>query len=291
MKEFLHSGEFAKLCQTTKETLRHYDRIGLFKPIAHTEAGYALYGYSQLVDFLLIRALQGADTSLKEIASVLAEDDARSLRTFLEERQMRLAERISKLHHEQTVLHGTIARLARLDEWDSIAQSAGGLRWRRDTLEEEYLIESPTPLDLRDESSLDALVEHLAYCKQRRLATEIQATYRIATDRLDARRYEDSLFVATRTSERIASSRLHVKPAGEYLSLLVTILADTNDEAKDNPLFEAIDLFLDQIEQHAMPVFGDLYLTELGVDRTPGKNGVLVELSMRLTEKTAAANS
>lgn len=284
MKEFLRSGEFAKLCQTTKETLRHYDRIGLFKPAARTESGYALYSYAQLVDFLLIRALQGADTSLKEIASLLAEDDGRNVRPFLEEREARLSDRIAKLCHEQTVLRGTIERLARLDEWSAVREDEEGLKWKRDPLPAEYLIESPAPLDLQDENSFEALVEHLAYCKERHLATEIQATYRIAADRLRTRRYEDSLFVATRTNERSDSSRLRIKPAGEYLSLLVTIPADQEEEA-GNPLFAALDLFLDRIEGRAVAVSGDLYLTELGIDRTVEKSGVLIELSMRLTDE------
>ena len=281
MKEFLRSGEFAKLCQTTKETLRHYDRIGLLEPTAHTEAGYALYDHAQLVDFLLIQALQGADTSLKEIASLLAEDDGRSLRPFLEEREARLSDRITELCHERTVLRGTIERLERIDEWNAINVDESGMRWKHDVFFEEYLIESPEPLDLQDENSLEALVEHLAYCKEHHFATEIQATYRIAADRLGARRYEDSLFVATRTSERSDSPRLHIKPAGEYLIMLATIPADQDEEA-DNPLFSAFDLFLDRVEQRTAGTFGDLYITELGIDRTAKKSRVLIELSMRL---------
>ncbi len=39
----MKSGEFAAFCATTKETLRHYRSIDLLKPIAVSEAGYALY--------------------------------------------------------------------------------------------------------------------------------------------------------------------------------------------------------------------------------------------------------
>ena len=66
------TGEFAKLCGVKKQTLFHYDDIGLLKP-AHVSAnGYRGYSYSQYEDFLMISCLKEAGMSLKEIASYLA---------------------------------------------------------------------------------------------------------------------------------------------------------------------------------------------------------------------------
>jgi len=41
--------EFAQLAGVTVRTLHHYDRIGLLKPSAYTNAGYRLYGKGDLV--------------------------------------------------------------------------------------------------------------------------------------------------------------------------------------------------------------------------------------------------
>ena len=69
------TGEFAKLCGVKKQTLFHYDDIGLLKP-AHVSAnGYRGYSYSQYEDFLMISCLKEAGMSLKEIASYLALDE------------------------------------------------------------------------------------------------------------------------------------------------------------------------------------------------------------------------
>ena len=40
METLLKSGEFANLCRTTKETLRHYAKVGLLVPVFQAENGY-----------------------------------------------------------------------------------------------------------------------------------------------------------------------------------------------------------------------------------------------------------
>ena len=64
---FFTTGQFAKLCSTTKETLFHYDSLGLLKPARVGENGYRYYAASQFFDFDLIAVLQSAGCSLQEI--------------------------------------------------------------------------------------------------------------------------------------------------------------------------------------------------------------------------------
>lgn len=56
-KKYLKTGEFASLCGVTKDTLFHYDDIGLLKPARVGENGYRLYGLYQLDTFDLISVL------------------------------------------------------------------------------------------------------------------------------------------------------------------------------------------------------------------------------------------
>ena len=74
--ELMKSGQFADLCQTTKETLRYWRSIGLLKPVAVSEAGYALYSPLQWADFLLITSLQDSGRSLADIRRYLARPTA-----------------------------------------------------------------------------------------------------------------------------------------------------------------------------------------------------------------------
>ncbi|KAA3384529.1 MerR family transcriptional regulator, partial [Akkermansia muciniphila] len=61
------TGAFARLCGTTKETLFHYDAIGLLKPKEVRPNGYRAYAPEQFFDFDMVRMLRRAGSSLKEI--------------------------------------------------------------------------------------------------------------------------------------------------------------------------------------------------------------------------------
>lgn len=67
-KNFLvKTAEFAKICNTTKETIFHYDEIGLLKPCHVSENGYRYYALSQSDQFFAVRELKNLGLSLKEI--------------------------------------------------------------------------------------------------------------------------------------------------------------------------------------------------------------------------------
>lgn len=65
-------GEFSKINHITTKTLRHYDRIGLFKPAEVDEwTGYRYYTRDQLHDIARILELRDLGFALDEIAGIL----------------------------------------------------------------------------------------------------------------------------------------------------------------------------------------------------------------------------
>ena len=60
------TGEFAKVCGTTKETLFHYDRIGLLKPQVIGQNRYRYYAAKQFYRYDLIDTLKMAGCSLAD---------------------------------------------------------------------------------------------------------------------------------------------------------------------------------------------------------------------------------
>lgn len=70
--QYMKSGEFAELCGTTKDTLIHYDRIGLFRPVAVSDSGYRLYAPSQRYRFTAIRVLVDTGMPLDDVRAALA---------------------------------------------------------------------------------------------------------------------------------------------------------------------------------------------------------------------------
>lgn len=59
--------EFAKLSRTTRDTLHHYDKIGLLAPVSRGENNYRYYSCGQLAVVNVIRTLQELGMSLAEI--------------------------------------------------------------------------------------------------------------------------------------------------------------------------------------------------------------------------------
>ncbi len=48
-------GEIARITGFSTKTLRYYEEVGLVKPTARTEAGYRLYGESELAQIKFIK--------------------------------------------------------------------------------------------------------------------------------------------------------------------------------------------------------------------------------------------
>ncbi|MES9688512.1 MerR family DNA-binding transcriptional regulator, partial [Bacillus sp. JJ353] len=54
LRKYFTTGEFAKLCHVKKQTLFHYDEIGLLSPEIKKENGYRYYSYNQFELFQVI---------------------------------------------------------------------------------------------------------------------------------------------------------------------------------------------------------------------------------------------
>lgn len=70
-KKYFNTGEFAKLCNVKKQTLFHYDDIGLFSPEIKDENGYRYYSVQQFEVFNVILILKEIGMPLKEIKHYL----------------------------------------------------------------------------------------------------------------------------------------------------------------------------------------------------------------------------
>ena len=102
MKKYFSIGEAAKAVQTTSETLRHYDRIGLVKPSKKDEwTNYRYYTEQDIVRLNTVRALQIMDLPLQEIKQVLEYDDLKKIIEFLEQADKKADEKIAALQYSK----------------------------------------------------------------------------------------------------------------------------------------------------------------------------------------------
>lgn len=102
MKDFFTVGEAAKAVNTTTETLRHYDRIGLVKPSKKDEwTNYRYYTRQDIVRLNTVRALQQMDLPLQKIKEVLEYDDLNKIIDFLTEAEKRADEKIAAIKNSK----------------------------------------------------------------------------------------------------------------------------------------------------------------------------------------------
>lgn len=85
MQNSIKIKEFSLLCGTTKDTLLHYDEIGLL--IAHRDnQGRRLYQREQFFDYELIQLLKGTGASLEDIKKLFEEQKLDNLQNFFSEK-------------------------------------------------------------------------------------------------------------------------------------------------------------------------------------------------------------
>ncbi len=95
---YFTTGEFAEAMGTTKDTLFHYDRIGLFSPEYLGENGYRYYSYRQFGMFSDIQILKGLGMELNEIKDYLLHRSPANYAGLLERQISRIREEISRLN-------------------------------------------------------------------------------------------------------------------------------------------------------------------------------------------------
>lgn len=96
-KPFLTTGEFAKLCHTTKDTLFHYCDIDLFTPVYTDENGYRYYHVLQYDSFLTITQLRTIGMSLSEIKRYMSERSPQRMIELYSQQEQRICEQIAQL--------------------------------------------------------------------------------------------------------------------------------------------------------------------------------------------------
>ncbi|BDZ30286.1 MerR family transcriptional regulator [Lactiplantibacillus sp. WILCCON 0030] len=84
-------GTFATLNRISARMLRHYDKIGLFKPQTVLANGYRYYSSKQIPTITLIKRYQACGFTLAEISNLLGASDA-TIKTLAKEKQRQLAQ-------------------------------------------------------------------------------------------------------------------------------------------------------------------------------------------------------
>lgn len=286
--ELLKTGEFAFLCDTTKETLRHYKDIGLLCPITYADNGYALYSPLQLSDFLLIASLQHAGCSLGEIKNYLADPDAKELDRVIVERIAAITHERKVLLQQKLLLENTLTRMrARLD-W--IYNPAP---YKLEACEAQYFIDSDvldvcTSFDTLAQEQALHFVRHILEVwdrgKHQDKVSELQGNYRVGLDAFLACKPQDDFHLCTRTRKHKGVESLIERPAGTYVKYLrVLDLEDaTHDENAFDELFAVYRDLKELLDQEGFVPTSDVFERELSIYTGRMDERIYSELSVRV---------
>lgn len=117
MKERLSIGEFAKIRNTTTETLRHYDRIGLLKPIkVDPKTGYRYYSIVQDEHLGTIKELRQLGMSIDEIKKYFNNRNFDQSVNMLKDKHDELRNRIKELQQLEERISEKIKHLEDIRE-------------------------------------------------------------------------------------------------------------------------------------------------------------------------------
>jgi DNA-binding transcriptional MerR regulator len=96
----LSVGSIARRAGLTSKALRHYDRIGLFRPTHVDEAGYRWYSPGQLKHARLIAELRAVDLPLDDVRRCLDADDVDTTAAVLDTHRRRLESRLVRIQRD-----------------------------------------------------------------------------------------------------------------------------------------------------------------------------------------------
>lgn len=103
MNNYFTVKEAAKIVNTTSETLRHYDRIGLVKPCHRDEISqYRYYSEQELIRLQTVELLKCMDLSLAEIKEILQIDDLAKVVKLLKQAEKNAEQKIERLQYAKT---------------------------------------------------------------------------------------------------------------------------------------------------------------------------------------------
>lgn len=163
----IKTSAFAKLCNTNKRTLIHYDDIGLFKPAYTDEKGYRYYSESQCDVFFIITCLKDLGMPLDDIKAYIDHKNPERLTDLLLEQQKKVEKHLLHLKRIEQVIKN---KLVLVNEGIGLLFTDDCSKPRLEMQEEAFFIASPR-LDTSEHHILfSALCEHISYVNHEALS-------------------------------------------------------------------------------------------------------------------------
>lgn len=249
-EKYYSIGEFATLCNTTKDTLHHYNQIGLLKPAGIAENGYRQYTIQEFFLFSIIRTLRSNGCSLDEIQTLLESGDTNQYIKFFEAHKQEYIKKDAELKQSIHILDHCIRFMKR-----SVSLPSGVPMVTIET-EPIYLYVTPSvePVTHYHSEFKQLMFHHLVAMSDNPEVIKYPVGGIMKKEDFVKENYSLSCLVSRSTTELYGehAKTLHL---GKCLSYL--------HQSEKNDIENAYQILQDYIEEHELEVCGDIF--ELGI--------------------------
>lgn len=270
----IKTGDFAKLCNTNKRTLIHYDEIGLFTPAYTDEKGYRYYSENQCDIFFTITCLKEIGMPLKEIKQYIDHKNPEDLQTLLLQQQKKIDTELEHLHRIRQVID-TKLQLIRTGENLQFSGSISTVSLEE--YPEEYLIVSPLLNTNDHEKIFSAIYQHIAYCNHNLLNAGHPYGAMLATRELLEGHHDVYAHFFTKVITPPTGHPWMSKPAGTYAVIYLK-----GDYYEADQAFHAL---LDYIRENSLTpgtyCYKEAVLDELAVEN---ENRLVTRISIPVSD-------
>lgn len=209
LNKYFTTGEFAKLCNIKKQTLFHYDAIGIFSPEIKDANGYRYYSYQQFDIFTVITSLKEINMPLKEIKDYLDNRTPNTLVELFKNKIIQVDNEIENLKRIRKLMETKIAitEKACSIDYDNISL---------EFLDKEYLILSESIENISHQDYLRIVSEHMNYCNLNHLNSGHSIGAMISKDNILKGVDENYSYLYTRLDTYNNVPFIFTKPKGLY---------------------------------------------------------------------------
>jgi len=156
------TGEFAYLCGVKKQTLFHYDAIGLLKPEYKNENGYRYYSIQQAELFSVIEMLKDIGMSLAKIKDFLHFQTPEETIDLLTEKEIVMEKKIMQMQRTQQMIQNKKKHIKEALSLDFDCFTI-------EKMETEYYVLSESILNCSDKEFMSSIMQFIKYTKREEL--------------------------------------------------------------------------------------------------------------------------
>lgn len=269
--DYFTTGQFANLFKIKKQTLFHYDQIGIFKPEIVSENGYRFYSYTQIETFALLLMLRDLNMPLKTIKVHMEHRSPEALIGLLEESQININAKIKSLEASKNYITDKLEVTKR---GFSVPRNEVMFETHSDML----LFQTPYTGVTDERIVEEAVSHHFSYCQSIGLISGYSIGAEIPLDTLtpNSYRYSSIYTLAALSSASPSIKELSTPyPGGRFLVLY--------DDHGYNNVHKICKKLLDYAARNHLDTADsfheDLIWDDLSVD---GYDNYLIRISLRI---------